>query len=129
VNIGIEGDTPTAAEAERLDGPVHLWFGLTYSNYLVLPRTLLQSMPVEWQTAFTDLLDELTVAFAHVDQTEFYDVTAGYETEDENGDPEFAPYTTGDPIPHYNRGRTFLRPALAAASTPPLQPDGATPTT
>jgi len=24
---------------------IHTWFGLTYANYLVLPRTLLQSMP------------------------------------------------------------------------------------
>lgn len=36
--------------AERAtNGPIHGFFGLSYSNYLVLPRTLMQSMPVAWQ--------------------------------------------------------------------------------
>lgn len=38
---------------------IHLWFGLTYSNYLVLHRSILQSAPEEWQHRFTALLDEL----------------------------------------------------------------------
>lgn len=28
--------------------PIHLWFNLTYANYLCLPRSVLQSMPQEW---------------------------------------------------------------------------------
>ncbi|MDE3022957.1 MAG: hypothetical protein KGI54_14055 [Pseudomonadota bacterium] len=39
-------------------GPIHYWFGLTYSSYLVLPRSILQSMPIEWQRKFVDLLEE-----------------------------------------------------------------------
>ena len=38
--------------------PVHAWFGLTYANYLVLPRAVLQSMPAEWQEKFVKLLEE-----------------------------------------------------------------------
>jgi hypothetical protein len=35
------------------------WFELTYANYLVLNRAVLQSMPKEWQHKFVALLDEL----------------------------------------------------------------------
>lgn len=54
---------------------VHTYFGLSYSNYLVLPRTLLQSMPDEWQTRFVRCLRELDAAFDHVDQAPGYEVT------------------------------------------------------
>lgn len=38
---------------------IHDYFGLTYAQYLVIPRTVLQSMPDEWQTQFVELLGEL----------------------------------------------------------------------
>jgi hypothetical protein len=38
---------------------VHGWFELTYAQYLTIPRSVLQSMPEEWQTRFVALLDEL----------------------------------------------------------------------
>jgi hypothetical protein len=60
---------------------IHTWFGLTYSNYLVLPRTLLQSMPDLWQAKFVALLEEMQRAFAHVDQAEAYKVEAATEHE------------------------------------------------
>lgn len=41
---------------------VHEWFGLTYSSYLVLPRSLLQSMPAKWQKRFVKCLEELQEA-------------------------------------------------------------------
>lgn len=41
------------------DGPIHGWFGLTYAQYLVLNRTILQSMPIRWQTRFVRMLDEV----------------------------------------------------------------------
>lgn len=46
-----------------LDDPVHTWFGLTYSSYLVLPRVLMQEMPVEWQTRFVTCLEEMSEVF------------------------------------------------------------------
>lgn len=58
---------------------IHEWFGLTYANYLVLPRTLLQSMPAEWQQRMVACLDELDTAFDHVPQAQAYDVIAGEE--------------------------------------------------
>lgn len=38
---------------------VHLYFGLSYCNYLVIPRSLLQSMPSSWQKKFIELVEEL----------------------------------------------------------------------
>lgn len=38
---------------------IHNWFGLTYANYLVLPRSILQSMSDEWQKKMVNLLNEL----------------------------------------------------------------------
>ncbi|WP_409174389.1 hypothetical protein [Brevibacillus fortis] len=38
---------------------IHEWFELTYSQYLTIPRSVLQSMPVTWQKKFVVLLDEL----------------------------------------------------------------------
>jgi hypothetical protein len=64
------------------DAPdIHTWFGLTYSNYLVLPRTLLQSMPDAWQRRFTAMLGELDAAFSHIDQAQAYKVDAAEEHE------------------------------------------------
>lgn len=39
--------------------PVHVWFGLSYSNYLVIPRSVLQSMPQQWQARFVALLEQI----------------------------------------------------------------------
>ena len=41
------------------DDYIHNWFGLTYANYLVLPRSILQSMDAEWQKKLVNLLNEL----------------------------------------------------------------------
>ena len=35
------------------------WFGLSYANYLVVPRAVLQSMPEEWQAEMASLLEEM----------------------------------------------------------------------
>ena len=43
----------------RRDGPVHDWFSLSYSAYLVLPRSLMQAMPVEWQERMVRCLEEM----------------------------------------------------------------------
>jgi hypothetical protein len=56
---------------------VHTYFGLSYANYLVLPRTMLQSMPEDWQTRFVALLNQFHDAFEHVPQAATYQVTAG----------------------------------------------------
>ena len=84
---------------------VHEWFGLTYSNYLVLHRSLLQSMPGEWQARFVVCLRELEAAFAHVEQASEFRVHAV------NSRGRYV----ADPVPHYNRGRTCVEPVLLSA--------------
>ncbi|GGU62195.1 hypothetical protein [Streptomyces lavendofoliae] len=58
---------------------IHGHFGLSYANYMVLPRTLLQSMPDAWQARFVAMVDELHEAFRHVEQPEAYKVEAATE--------------------------------------------------
>jgi hypothetical protein len=151
-----------ATPSRATDCPIHEWFGLTYSNYLVLNRTLLQSMTPDWQQRMVTCLEELSDAFAHIEQPEAYAVQAGeqdlvnelteaemeqlgitcqeYDDEppagldgealdawqDEHRIPEplyhdrdgdeidgdsYVIVPTWDPVPHYNRGRTYIQPA------------------
>lgn len=82
--------------------PIHLWFNLTYANYLVLPRSVLQSMPQEWQAKFCTLLSEMHEAFGHLDWPSRYAVSVRGK----------GGHYARDPIPHYNRGRTRLEPRV-----------------
>lgn len=56
---------PTAGNGCRI---IHEWFGLTYASYLVLPRTLMEHMPEEWQEKMKALLDEATEIWEHDDK-------------------------------------------------------------
>ncbi|MET7490595.1 hypothetical protein [Streptomyces sp. NPDC005538] len=154
--------TRTTRPPHPTDGPVQDWFGLSYSNYQVLHRTLMQSMPLDWQTRMVSCLEELGAAFRHIEQPHAFHVqaatehivnemtpaelaTAGIEddwyagqtppahlTDDELAQwqaehEQVAPcyYQDGreldphervllpahDPIPHYNRGRTYIEPS------------------
>jgi hypothetical protein len=85
---------------EEDNEPVHLWFGLTYANYLVLHRSLMQSMPVEWQRRMVRCLAEFEDAFRHIERAEQYEVRV------RGADGRYRP----DPVPHYNRGRTHVEP-------------------
>lgn len=75
--------------------PVHMWFGLSYANYLTINRTLLQSMPLEWQRRFVRCLEELDAAAGHLPHAEGYNVSTR----------KFGGQFMRDPIPRYDRGR------------------------
>ncbi|MEU6543936.1 hypothetical protein [Streptomyces sp. NPDC046859] len=157
--------------ANPTDGPIHTWFGLSYCNYQVLHRTLMQSMPIEWQERMVACLEELREAFEHIEQPECFEVKAATEhIVNEMSDAELKqagivadPYRgeeppagldeedlaewremyeapegpsysrdgeeldghdrvllpTVDPVPHYNRGRTYIAPAAAAVPAVP----------
>lgn len=47
---------------------VHEHFGLTYANYLVLRRSMLQCMPNDWQLRFVACLQELEATFDTSDE-------------------------------------------------------------
>ena len=59
----------------RRDGPVHVWFELSYSHYLVLPRSLMSAMPVEWQERMVVCLREMRRACAQMEMNDRYTVT------------------------------------------------------
>ncbi len=114
-------DTEPVPEPEepyqRTTGPVHGWFGLTYANYMVLPRTLLQSMPLAWQTQFVELLEDLHAGYPDVEIPD-YEVTTvrdsyvGELTSDEmkllgitRGDAAAEPDEAGDAACYDKTGR------------------------
>ncbi len=39
------------------------WFGLSYSSFLVLPRSLMHEMPEQWQEKMAELLHEYDETF------------------------------------------------------------------
>jgi hypothetical protein len=77
---------------------VHTYFSLTYSNYLVLHRSILQSMPMDWQPRFTEVMREVDAAVESAGLNMPASCTVRWR--DDKG--KFV----SDPIPHYNRGRT-----------------------
>lgn len=60
---------------------IHTWFNLTYANYLVVPRSVLQSMPDEWQQRFVGCLEEMGTAFGHLEWPPYEVLTLNREKE------------------------------------------------
>lgn len=83
------------------DGAIHGFFGLSYAQYLTIPRTVLQSMPLEWQDRFVEMLREMNELLPHwmPKGSTYYQV---YLRDDETGR-----YVT-DPLADYERGRRRL---------------------
>lgn len=84
--------------------PIHTWFNLTYANYLVLPRAILQSMPEDWQRRFVRCLEDLERQYGELEWPHAYRVNAV----DSRGK------YVKDPIPHYDRGRTRVEPSTSS---------------
>ena len=82
------------------DGEIHRFFALSYAQYLVLPRTVLQSMPLEWQEKFVNMVEEIGEKFPDYQPI---DTTYHVQLRDDK---------TGlfidDPIADYERGRRRL---------------------
>lgn len=91
---------PAVDEPWAADDDIHQFFGLAYANYLVLHRTLLQSMPDTWQRAFVALLRQLERAFDHVELPPKYRVQG----------VDDAGRFVRDVVPHYERGRARVEP-------------------
>lgn len=81
--------------------PVHDYFGLTYAQYLVLPRTALQSMPVEWQERFIKCLEQLDANIDWRPEQGQYWVTLRAQ------DGKYLPIDL-DPLMDYERGRRMV---------------------
>lgn len=92
----------------NVDEPVHHWFGLSYASHAVFNRSLLQSMPIDWQRRFVGCLEELDDAYSHLHHPYSYMVRA----RDQGG------RFVAEPVPHYNRGRTYIEPVGPTSDAP-----------
>lgn len=86
---------------------IHDYFGLTYANFLVLPRVALQSMPDEWQKKFVELLNDIPEVLPEVSHIEPDKYTVSCRS--------FNGRYVRNPWPHYNRGRTRMYSILNTA--------------
>lgn len=94
-----EAVTPPGPDPTIIDeDPIHLWFGLSYASYLVIPRAVLQSMPHDWQSRLISLMDELNETIDWMPDDYEYEIGML----DENRNP------TIDPNEDYQRGRRRL---------------------
>jgi hypothetical protein len=74
---------------------LHAWWGLSYANYLTVPRTVMQSMPNEWQAKMATLLYEM--GFDWMPEGQYY-----VQLRDAKG------RFMRDPLADYERGRRRL---------------------
>jgi hypothetical protein len=82
--------------------PIHDWFELTYANYLVIPRSLLQGMPVEWQERMVQLLEEMRETYDTSKLNENYTVKLRGDDGRFVSDP-LSYYRYPPPLPYRNR--------------------------
>lgn len=80
------------------DSDIHGWFGLTYSSYFAMPRSVMQSMSAEWQHKFVELVDEVGELYGG------YDMDYTVHLKNQRG--QYA----RDPLRDYERGRRFVQP-------------------
>ncbi len=81
---------------------IHDWFELTYAQYLTIPRSVLQSMPLDWQVKFVELLDELD------EQMDWRPNDATYWVLLRGWDGRFKNLKDNDPFMDYERGRRVV---------------------
>ncbi len=80
--------------------PIHMWFELTYAQYLTIPRSVLQSMPQEWQARFVGLLKQLDATF------DWHPKEGRYWVKLKDGKGRYVQ----DPLMDYERGRRLITP-------------------
>lgn len=92
--------------------PIHEWFGLSYAQYLTIPRTVLQSMPEDWQERFVKCLDELDESIHWMPEIGDYRVqlltTKKVFDKKQNDFVEKWDKIIKDPLADYERGRRKL---------------------
>ena len=82
---------------ENRQRDIHSFFSLSYASYLTIPRSVLQSMPDDWQDKFVRLLEQIDTTL-EVDDMPDYRVQA---IDDNN---KFIQ----DPYRNYERGRRVV---------------------
>lgn len=95
------------AEVLEDDRPIHTFFGLSYANYLVLPRSVMQAMPTGWQRQMVHLLERVQEKFGDLYSNRLYDVKLVADSDAETG--EAIAYEP-DPLANYRQPIPELRP-------------------
>lgn len=107
---------PPTPDSLTSDEPIHAAFGLSYASYLVVPRTVLQSMSVAWQAKFVALMNETHERFP------------GWEPPWPQGWTVHLRGEKGrfieDDLARYERGRRQLEPGKPARPGVDTWPDG-----
>jgi len=80
------------------DQPIHSFFGLSYANYLVLPRSVMEAMPASWQRQMVHLLERVGEKYGHLYSSHLYDVKMVADTDADTG--EAIAYQS-DPLANY----------------------------
>lgn len=93
-----------------IEEPIHEWFELTYAQYLTIPRSVLQSMPVVWQRLFVWCLQELD------DMMDWRPKSGRYWVKLKDGEGRYV----HDPLMDYQRGRRHIEPRARKSWESPI---------
>lgn len=88
--------------------PIYHWFGLSYANYLVLPRSILQSAPANLQKKIVECLEELDQVF------DFSQYNLEYEVKQRDNKGRYKE----DPLSDYERGRRVIPHKIKCSCNP-----------
>lgn len=88
---------------------LHLWWELSYAQYLTVPRSVMQSMPDDWQSRMALLLEELDERIEWRPKEGCYKVELRDYCYQFDADAEREVFAWGpeitDPLMDYQRGR------------------------
>lgn len=87
------------------DAPISLWFGLSYANFLTVPRLVMESMPLQWQRTMARLLWEIDDMFDWRPVDGRYMVTYKHDN-GKFGKLPLSDYRRGS-VEHLRRGKKF----------------------
>ncbi len=100
------------AEGQLEQAPIHGWFGLSYTNYFVMPRLAIQDLPHDWQRRFIALMNEAhdvhgmkTPAYHVLRQGHEFTVERLEDPDDETSSVNEYWVSGQDPWANYRRGR------------------------
>lgn len=102
--------SPEIAE-EWEEQPIHNFFELSYAQYLAIPRSVLQSMPKNWQKNFVLLLNELwdTNWLEMLPEKSLYKVELRHYRYNKNEEFCWDKRKLDDPLANYERGRRRIQ--------------------
>jgi hypothetical protein len=82
------------------ESPIHDWFELSHAQYLTIPRSVLQSMPIDWQRRFVKCLKQLDDKIDwRPDEATYWCLLRDNKT---------GRYIGNDPLADYDRGRRII---------------------